>query len=472
MFNNLPNNRKIIYGAVQGMETYISIPEDLKLAVLEKIKPTEAERNELMAVQEELAAEVKAAAEKLRIPDIFVKMVGSAARGTWLSGTHDIDVFISFPEETSREELEVKGMKIAREVAKHAEHAEDRHAEHPYLNITYKGFDVDLVPCFRVPSACQLKSAVDRTPFHNEFVKSRINGREDEVLLMKQFMRGGGVYGSELKTQGFSGYLTELLIIHYGSFEKALKAASSWKPGKKIDIMQHSELKHDEPLVMVDPTDPKRNVAAALSLDKFCMFIDHCREFLKSPEIKFFFPASPMPIEDKEFLEKLESRKSSQLAVVFETPDVVDDVLYPQLYKMEQAVASLASEYDFSVVKTGVWSGKPETVIMLELISGTLPNVKKRIGPPVWVREHAEKFKAKYEGAENVFGGYIEGGKYVFEVQRKYPTAKGLLEEQLVNCSLGKHVHQSVSTGFEVLEDSEICRLKDQDFRVFLRKWV
>jgi tRNA nucleotidyltransferase (CCA-adding enzyme) len=454
------------------METDTIIPEDLKLTVLEKIKPTEAERKELMAIQEELAVEVKAAAEKLCVPDIFVKMVGSAARGTWLSGTHDIDVFISFPEETSRKDLEISGMGIAREVAKHAEHAEDRHAEHPYLNIVYKGFDVDLVPCFRVASACQLKSAVDRTPFHNEFVKTHIKGRQDDVLLMKQFMRGGGVYGSELKTQGFSGYLTELLIIHYGSFEKGVKAASSWKPGKKIDIMKHSELEHSEPLVMVDPTDPKRNVAAALSLDRFCMFIDHCREFLKSPEIKFFFPESPLPIEDKEFLEKMESRKSSQLAVVFETPDVVDDVLYPQLYKMEQAAASLVTDYDFSVIKTGVWSGKPKTVIMLELISGTLPNVNKRIGPPVWVREHAEKFKAKYEGAENVFGGYIENGKYVFEVQRKYPTAKGLLEEQLVNSSLGKQVHQSVSKGFEVLEDAEICRLKDQDFRVFLRKWV
>ncbi|AKB27739.1 tRNA nucleotidyltransferase, archaeal type [Methanosarcina siciliae T4/M] len=454
------------------MEKDTSIPEDLKLAVLEKIKPTETERKKLTAVQEELATEVKAAAEKLCVADIFVKMVGSAARGTWLSGTHDIDVFISFPEETSRGELESRGMEIAREVAKKAEHAEDRHAEHPYLNIVFKGFDVDLVPCFRVASACQLKSAVDRTPFHNEFVKTHIKGREDDVLLMKQFMRGGGVYGSELKTQGFSGYLTELLIIHYGSFENTVKAACFWKPGKKIDIMQHSETEHDEPLIMVDPTDPKRNVAAALSLDKFCMFMDHCREFLKNPGLKFFFPPPLAPLEDREFLEKLESRKSSQLAIVFQTPDVVDDVLYPQLYKMEQAAAALLHEYDFSVIKTGVWSGKPETVIMIELISGTLPNVKKRIGPPVWVREHAEKFKAKYEGAENVFGGYIEGGKYVFEVQRKYPTAKGLLEEQLVNCSLGKHVHQSVSKGFEIVEDADVCMLRDLDFRVFLRKWV
>ncbi len=454
------------------METYTGIPEELKLSVLERIKPTEPEREKLLAIQGELASEVKAAAEKLGVSGVLVKMVGSAARGTWLSGTHDIDVFISFPEETPRKELEILGMAIAREVAKHAEHAEDRHAEHPYLNIIYKGFDVDLVPCFRVASASMIKSAVDRTPFHNDFVKPRIKGCEDEVLLLKQFMRGGGVYGSELKTQGFSGYLTELLVIHYGSFENTVRAACSWKPGEKIDIMQHSEIEHEEPLVVVDPTDPRRNVAAALSLDKFCMFIDHCREFLKSPELKFFFPAPLLPLQDSEILEKLESRKSTQFAIVFKTPDVVEDVLYPQLYKMEQAVAALLKEYDFTVIKTGVWSGINETAVMLELISGTLPNVKKHVGPPVWVKVHAEKFKEKYQGAENVFGGYIENGKYVFEIRRKYPMAKGLLENQLMSCSLGKQVHQSVNEGFEIIENAGICSLKDPDFRVFLRKWM
>lgn len=454
------------------MEAYTGIPEELKLEVLERIKPTDPEREKLLVIQEELASQVKAAAERLGIPDVLVKMVGSAARDTWLSGTHDIDIFISFPEETPRKDLEILGMAIAKEVAKYAEHAEDRHAEHPYLNIIYKGFDVDLVPCFRVASASQIKSAVDRTPFHNNFVKPRIKGCEDEVLLLKQFMRGGEVYGSELKTQGFSGYLTELLIIHYGSFKNTVCTACSWKPGEKIDIMQHSEIEHEEPLVVVDPTDPKRNVAAALSLDKFCMFIDHCREFLKSPKLSLFFPAIPLPLEDGEILERLESRKSTQIAILFKTPDVVEDVLYPQLYKMEQAVAALLKEYDFIVIKTGVWSGKTETAVMLELISGSLPAVKKHVGPPVWVKVHAEKFKEKYQEASGVFGGYIENGKYIFEIQRKYPTAKGLLEDRLMSCSLGKQVHQSVNEGFEIIEDSRICRLKDPDFRIFLRKWM
>jgi len=44
---------------------------------------------------------------------------------------------------------------------------------------------------------------------------------------LKQFMKGIGVYGSELRRRGFSGYLTELLVINYGSFLGVLKEASS-----------------------------------------------------------------------------------------------------------------------------------------------------------------------------------------------------------------------------------------------------
>ena len=454
------------------IDTKISLSKELKCAVLEKIKPTETETQELLSIQNELASMIIEAAKKLGVPDVFPMMVGSAARGTWLSGTHDIDIFISFPEETSRQELGNSGLAIARYVAGFSEKAEDRHAEHPYLHVVFKGFEVDLVPCFRVASASQLKSAVDRTPFHNEFVKAHIKGCEDDVLLMKQFMRGGGVYGSELRTQGFSGYLAELLIISYGSFEKTIQQARFWKPGKKIDIMQHSEVQHKEPLVMVDPTDPRRNVAAALSLDKFCMFIDHCREFLANPGLEFFFPHSLLPVEASEILERFGKRKTGQLAIVFKTPEVVEDVLYPQLYKAEEAVSNLLKDYDFSVVKSEVWSGERQSVLIFELISNVLPNVKKQIGPPVWVGSHAERFKARYKDREDVFSGYIENGRYVYEIQRKYTSAKQLLETQLKNCSLGKHVQKSIKTSFEVLNDAEICKLKDPDFKVFLRKWV
>ncbi len=134
------------------------------------------------------------------------------------------------------------------------------------------GFEVDLVPCYLVEDASRLMSAVDRTPFHTKYVGSRIIGREDDVLLLKQFMKGVNVYGSELKVGGFSGYLAELLVLCYGSFAAVLQAASAWRPGQRLDLEGHGIGRHDEPLIMVDPVDPGRNVAAALTLDKMLQF--------------------------------------------------------------------------------------------------------------------------------------------------------------------------------------------------------
>ncbi|MDF1534713.1 MAG: CCA tRNA nucleotidyltransferase, partial [Methanosarcinaceae archaeon] len=329
---------------------------NIRSTILKKIKPTADERTLLSTVADELIEKINSTAFTKNIPGVSAKLVGSAARGTWISGTHDLDIFITFPEETSREELEEFGLSIAREIAKDAERSEERYAEHPYINMRYRDFDVDLVPCFRVSSADKIKSAVDRTPFHNEFIQQNINGLEDDVLLLKQLMRGGGVYGSELRTQGFSGYLTELLVIHYGSFGKVLDSACNWKPKLVIDIKEHSSLKHPDPLVVVDPTDPKRNVAAALSLDNFSRFIDISRSFIQDPTEEMFFPPPALELTDHEFIERLNMRKSAIVAVVFKTPDVVDDILYPQLYKMEQATAALLEDYDFTIIKTGSWA--------------------------------------------------------------------------------------------------------------------
>ncbi|WP_406658135.1 CCA tRNA nucleotidyltransferase [Methanolobus sp. ZRKC2] len=438
--------------------------------VLETIKPSGEEKKRLSIIVDELLEKADVAAGKMGIEKTKTMLVGSAARGTWISGTHDLDIFISFPEETSREELESSGLLIARELAKDAEAFEERYAEHPYLNMRYRGFDVDVVPCFAVGSASNIKSAVDRTPFHNRFVKEKINSLQDDVLILKQFMKGTGVYGSELRTRGFSGYLTELLVIHYGSFREVIAHACEWKPGIVIDLLGHGSVKHEEPLVVVDPTDPRRNVAAALSIDKFALFIEVCRSYVDKPSVEFFFPKAQNPLTDEEILNILQERKSSFIAIVFETPNVVEDVLYPQLDKMEASVRALLEQHEFTVINTGTWAGE-DSVVLLELLSSTLPIVKKHPGPPVWVRSHAQGFKSKYEGSDETFSLYIENGNYVADIKRKFPTAKELLEEKLATCSMGKQLTETVKEGYQILENEQLCNIEDKNFRTFLRKW-
>ncbi|MDK2892109.1 MAG: hypothetical protein PWQ49_501 [Methanohalophilus sp.] len=410
--------------------------------VLEKIKPSDEEKTRLENTASYLMKRAEEIAAENEIPGVEVQLVGSAARGTWISGTHDLDIFISFDPSLPRDKLEEYGLLIGRELARESESWEERYAEHPYTKLKFSGFDVDIVPCYRVESAEKIISAVDRTPFHNLFVREHIVGLEDDVLLLKQFMKAGEVYGSELRTGGFSGYLSELLVIHYGSFEKVLRAATSWKPGETIEMIK-SKHSFEEPLVVVDPIDSNRNVAAALTLERFTQFISISRDYLRNPSETFFLKANPIPMSDEEILDSFKKRKTGLVAICFKTPDTVEDILYPQLFKMQKSVEALLEKHDFHVIKSKVWADE-KSMLTIELENMSLSNVRKHFGPPVWVKEHSEKFRDKYINNPDTFKFYIEDGKYVAELPRKFSHAKDLLESEIYNCALGKHVNRSI----------------------------
>ncbi len=443
---------------------------EIRASVLSRIKPTEAEKARLAALSESIILKINTIAEEEGI-SANAQLVGSSARGTWISGEHDLDIFIMFPPDVERKELEEKGLYIARKVAQDAQGFEERYAEHPYIHAIFDGFEVDLVPAFSVERASEIKSAVDRTPFHNIYVASMIKGLEDEVLLLKQFMKGTGVYGSELKTHGFSGYLVELLVVQYGSFMKVLEASCDWKPGITIDIEKHGSAPHKEPMVVVDPTDPARNVAAALSLDNMCTFIDRACAFLEAPDETYFSANVPEPLSDEEFWNLLAARRTSLIAVELETPDVVEDVLFPQLHKLESSVNEMFERNDFCVYNSSVWASDEKAIVLFELETSRLPLVKKHGGPFVWSKEHALAFKDKYKDSEKFSNVFIRDGKYMVEIPRKYAEAKNLIESQIMNCSLGKHLAISIKKCFNVMENEEILAFKDEEFRKFLGRF-
>jgi tRNA nucleotidyltransferase (CCA-adding enzyme) len=438
-------------------------------SVLFRIKPTDAEKSRLCALAESIISRIDTLGRYEGI-DIKGILVGSSARRTWISGEHDLDIFIMFPPDTEREYLEEKGLYVARKIAMEGDSFEERYAEHPYIHAVFDGFEVDLVPAFNVKSGAEIKSAVDRTPFHNSYVSSKIKGLEEEVLLLKQFQKGIGVYGSELKTRGFSGFLVELLIINYGSFAKVLEAACDWKAGIRIDIEKHGTLIHKDPLVMIDPTDPGRNVAAALSLDNFCIFIDKACEFLKKPDENYFRVQVPRSLDDDDFKKIMSERGTSLLAIEFTVPDIVEDVLFPQLYKLEESVREMLEKYDFRVYNSGVWAYEKATVLF-ELESANLPHVKKHMGPQVWAKEFASSFKNKYENSKTFSNIYILNGKYVVEIPRKFSNAGKLIETELLKCSLGKHLALSIKKEYHVLENDELLYIRNEEWRKFLRRF-
>jgi len=430
---------------------------------LNKIKPVEVEKEKLKVVSDRVIRFVNNTIEVLGI-DASAALVGSTARDTWLSGDKDIDIFILLPETMTEEMLEDVGLRIGREVAKkHAERCEEKYAEHPYVHAWFDGYEVDIVPCFKVPSAEKIKSPVDRTPFHTEYMRKKIAGLEDEVLLLKQFMLASGAYGAELKVQGFSGYLCELLILHYRSFMNFLKSASEWKFGERIDIEGHGKYKGKDPLVVIDPVDANRNAAAALSLDNFCRVADASRAFLASPKMVSFFPKKGKPIKKAELRQLIESRGTELLAVIFDVPaGIVDDIVFPQLRKAQKSVTELLHRNDFRVYRSDVFRKNGSGILLLEMEVAHLPEIKKHFGPPITSKEHTEKFRKKYGRRIK----YIEDGRFVAEVQRKHVHAKYLLSNEIKSCGLGKNLSEY---RYRILTEDKIPT--DKELGIFLREY-
>ncbi len=381
-------------------------------------------------------------------------LVGSVAKGTHLKNT-DVDVFISFPPETSREKLEKYGLQLGQFLKKRKK----MFAEHPYTRGSYKGVEFEIVPCYAVPSPEQKMSAVDRSPYHTKYVLSKLRPEQkDEVRLLKALMKGVGVYGAEAKIQGFSGYLCELLVLKYGSFHQALEAATKWQAGNIIALDLLPTRIFDEPLIVVDPVDPSRNVASAVSKQQMAVMIHTSMEYLKKPSIEFFFPKSPPRASKHRFQNLLKARGTSLMVLTVRAPKVTDDVLYPQIRKALKSFEDLFTRHGFQSVRTGFDVIGQDAVFMFEFEVFELPKLKKHGGPPVWVK-NAVDFQTKWRGSKESLGPpYIENGHWYVDIDRGQMTPPRLVTAKLKDLSLGKDIDRMARKSLHVFVDEKAMR--------------
>ncbi len=360
-------------------------------------------------------------------------LVGSVAKGTFLKDP-DIDIFIRFSPRYSKKDMEKMGLEIAREIIPNGY---ESYAEHPYLRGKIYGLKVDIVPCYHVENASNKLSSVDRTPFHTEYVRAHIDdAQRDEVRLLKSFMKGIGAYGAEARIRGFSGYLCELLVIKYGSFLNVLKNAAKWKRRVYIDLGNGGK-KFNDPLVFIDPVDSSRNVASAVSVETKSLFTLAARSFIKEPRREFFFPKEIESLPVEELKKIIESRGTSIFVIRFNKPDLIDDVLYPQISRTQKAFREILRE--FNPVNMFYYVDE-EVVFVIELEMDTLPTIEKHEGPPVW-HENADKFMERWKN--NAFRGpYIDGYRLIVERKRKLRGVKEVLDKGLKNYKLGKYFEQ------------------------------
>ncbi len=201
---------------------------------------------------------------------------GSYAKGTWLAEKADIDIFVKFNKKTSESNFTDLGTKIGfQSLKKYKPYT--RYAEHPFVEAVVDGTKVNIVPCYDV-SKGEWQSATDRSIYHTKFMSQKLSdSMKGEVRILKKFFHHIGVYGAEIAKEGFSGYVSEVLISYFGSFEKTIKKISELKKGQ---VIGKSGKKFDSYVVIIDPVDSNRNLGTAISVDNLGKFVLASRESL------------------------------------------------------------------------------------------------------------------------------------------------------------------------------------------------
>jgi tRNA nucleotidyltransferase (CCA-adding enzyme) len=453
--------------------------------VLERVTPKKGERAKIEALARTLEKKVVSASKALGV-EAEVRVEGSVAKDTWLSEEPEIDVFMRVPKTIPRKSLGDICLKIARKATEGSEQIE-RFAEHPYLEAIVDGVRVNIVPCYSVKRGEWL-SATDRTPYHTDYMKKRLNNQmRGEVRLLKKFMKGIDVYGAEIKIGGFSGYLCELLILNYKSFTNTLKTFAQHKQRIVIDIENYYKEREDElgllfkePLVIVDPVDKGRNVASAVQPQKLYTFVAAARAFLKNPNLKFFYPYETTALTVKELKHKLEKRGSTIIFLTFGKVAAVPDVLWGQLYKSQRSLHKLIQLNDFKILRDLPWSDeKTLCMFMFELEQCCLPLVKKHLGPPLEKEQECEKFLRKHlDNSETVSGPYIEDGRWVVGLQRRCTDVCDLLRERLKDggrsTGIAEQISHVIRKKFKILVNDEIAEIyeKNSEFAKFLTEFL
>ncbi len=448
-------------------------PDRLLREIVSDITPTEKEKEKEKNLIKEVIAILSAVIQRTN-PKVKPVMVGSIAKGTDLRGDKDFDIFIQFPQETSRELLEEHGLLIGRnffELVK--SEPEISYAEHPYVKGQYHGFVVEIVPCYKLDkSRKRIKSAVDRSPLHTKFVLGELEKKprlRDEIRLLKKFMKSNGLYGAHAAVEGFSGYLCELLTIKYGSFMDVIEAAEEWKKNEHLHLGRKAGKKKfaDAPLVFIDPVDQDRNVAAAVSVEKMARFVYLAEAFHSYPSHEFFKEKETEPMSKKEFYKSIKDRGTQLICVHFQTPRLVEDTLIPQMYKSLKNLANECERAEFKILKKDYWTDGKEGAFLMEFEVWKLPRVMKKEGPFFDSKVADMRGFVSSNRGKAMSQPYLESDRWAIDVERPYRHADDLVKAYLKEPKgFGKNLRDIKDFKLEI--NSDITKLKNRDFWRFM----
>lgn len=370
--------------------------------VLKRVNPEEKELEIINNFLKKFIQKIEKRIKTLKVnAKIFIG--GSFAKNTLIKkDVYDIDIFIRFDKKYKKENIS----KITEKILKGTKPKKIK-GSRDYFRIKIKPFFFfEIIPVIETKTPKEAENITDLSYSHVNYIKKKIKNKKiiDDIKIAKAFCYGNNCYGAESYIRGFSGYGLELLVYHYGSFMKFIRAMAKIKDKEVIDIEKYYKNKQNvlmdintaklqSPIILVDPTYKQRNVLAALSKETFKEFQKVCRKFLKNPSIKAF---EIQKIDIEKIKKASRKKKFEFIHLKVNTKKQAGDVAATKLLKFYKHLTYETSKY-FEIKNKGFeYDGKKSGDFFFVV------KKKKEIlisGPHLSQKKHMAAFKKAHKNA-------------------------------------------------------------------------
>lgn len=403
-------------------------------AILKKYKVTEKEYTAILEKIDSFLHEIRAALQKEKV-EAYVMLGGSAAKGTFLKHDFDCDIFVRFVYDQYKEKDISNILENALKKVPKLDY-ERVHGSRDYFQGKWKDLHWECIPVLYIQNKDMAKNITDVSPLHVEWLNQHLSEKlRDEILLTKLFFKAQKVYGAESYMNGFSGHIVDLLTVYYGSFRELLENIETWGEKQVINMTSHpvniNALNPDKlqsAIIVIDPIQPERNAAAAVSYEQFYQIKNQAALFLENPSLEFFKRKTIGTKELKEMKKEAEKTKSVFMAIQAAPTHGKIDTIGTKIVKALEHIETELRINDFTVEKTGWdWEEVQEKpmLVWLKIKEKELPKTKEHVGPPLKLKNDVEAFRKKHKKV------YFKEEKIYAIIQRKYTTPEKLVKDAL-----------------------------------------
>ncbi len=383
--------------------------------VLNDIIPSNSERAKVLGEVNGFLSQLNKELKRLKLRATAV-LGGSYSKDTWLSGDYDVDIFVKF---SFAHHNQILSNLLEKAIPKSRERI---HGSRDYFWVR-NGIKYEIIPVLDIAKADQAENVTDFSPWHVAWVNKNGKKLKDDIRLAKKFCKANFCYGAESYIRGFSGHVLDILIIYYGGFLPLLKAAKDWKQKVVLDynnvykgkaVLMMNKSKTEGPLILVDPVQPGRNAAAALTQENLDKFISAAKKFLKKPSVDSFVEK---PVD-------FSKMKGHLVKTSVKTLPDKEDVAGTKFVRAFEFVRSQLS--DFKVKDSGwSWDRKSLGVWWFLLNKKELPAMMDWMGPPVKIPDAVKKFKNIYKKT------FVKKGRVYAIVKRDETTPEQAIKRLL-----------------------------------------